>query len=322
MSSCHRRWRRTRPAAFLALALAAATGTSGAPVTRCGNGLYLKAASVNASADELLGLARSAGVRYLYFYGPGAEPFDSPLAAFAEKARATLANPALVVMLGRRLCTAGNDSHCLDLGSAIAREQLATRAAAAWHAGFDGVQLDLEPVADGDEALIALLEHLRALKPPSKLLSIAGDSLVLDAAARQAVRQTPQGAQPLPGWSAGYYRRVMASVDQVTVMNYDTAIRDGAQYRAFTVWQTKQLLALRPASLDLQIGLPTAVPGRRGLFDRAAENLANGLAGVRDAFGGPGGCPPHTGVTLFTADGMTSASWQDVTRDFGTGSPP
>jgi hypothetical protein len=80
--------------------------------------------------------------------------------------------------------------------------------------GFDGVHLNVEPIDDDNVEFLALLRALRTAVGDQRLLSVA------------AIRPAPVG---LPharnfAWSPDYYARVAATVDQLVIMAYDTAL--------------------------------------------------------------------------------------------------
>jgi hypothetical protein len=277
----------------------------------CENGLYIAPAWVQtAKSDaEINGFLKplvTLGMTQLFVLAKGFVPEQhAALDHFLRVARAIDPRFRLTAMIGRRLCGASKDK-CFDASDAQRQAQLESTATGLWRAGFDGVQLDFEPVPDGDETLVAILGRLRRTRPPGKTLSLAGYFLQPDAA---QFHFRPNAKGPLLQWTPGYYRRLLAQVDQVMVMVYDTALADPDEYRAFASWQTTQFLELaRPQRAAVQIGLPSDVPGRTGLYDRRAENLRTGLEGVAAARKSIGGtCPAGFGITVFTDAGFTSA---------------
>lgn len=179
------------------------------------------------------------------------------------------------------------------------------RARDLWSLGFDGVQLDFEPVASGDANLIAALALLRKEKPEGKLVGLAG-YLIEDHSL------PPAGdGKLLLAWEEAYYRQLIALVDDLMVMNYDTGIRDHDDYVLSTSIQTRRLAELAVPGVRLNIGVITNVQGRKGMFDRRAENFSTALQGVREVWPT---CPANRGIALFAADGMTEEYWLQVSR--------
>lgn len=168
--------------------------------------------------------------------------------------------------------------------------------------------------------ILDLLEQTRKVMPKGKVLSIAGYSLELDDKTKQQIVVNPAKAPSLLTWNQAYYKDVMAKVDQVMVMNYDTALRSAKDYAEFTAWQTTKLWGLAaqgPQKINLQIGLPSNVDGRTGLYDRSAENLLNGIAGVQSAFG-KASCPEGLGVSIYDDTGMNPELWKSFQAAFAS----
>jgi hypothetical protein len=177
------------------------------------------------------------------------------------------------------------------------------RARELWGLGFDGVQLDFEPVRSGDANLPAVLKLLREEKPAGKLVGLAGYMIEDDSL-------PAAGGKRLLVWEEEYYRELVTLVDDLMVMNYDTAIFERDDYVRATSIQTRRLADLAGASgVRMNIGVITDVQGRRGMFDRKAENFSSGLEGVRNVWPA---CTGNRGITLFTADGMTEDYWREL----------
>ncbi|HVA89237.1 MAG TPA: hypothetical protein VNL71_05300 [Chloroflexota bacterium] len=163
--------------------------------------------------------------------------------------------------------------------------------------GFDGVQYDLEPVADGDAAFLDLLRRTRAAIGSGRWLAVAGPALL----PTSGLPALPHLRLPLIPWSSGYYLEVAALTNETDPMLYDTSLRDPAAYSAFVAEQARDLTLALPG-VSLRFGLP-AFPGRSAVFDDRVENLSTGLAGVRQ------GLPNGGGVALYALWTMTPAHW-------------
>lgn len=175
--------------------------------------------------------------------------------------------------------------------------------------GLDGVQLDYEPIPKrGDPRFLVALAQARAAAP-GKLLSVAGHWLTPDGTLEPSAHPRMIPGKALLEWDAAFYAQVLARVDDVMVMNYDTTLKTPEAYTAFTRWQYDHLAALPlKKETTLTIGLPTQVWGRNGMFDRKAENFRVGLEALRTRLAS-GGCGPISGITLFEDSGMKEEDW-------------
>jgi hypothetical protein len=278
----------------------------------CRNGAYISPEWIQTprSSEDItayVGRLSSANIQDYFIPANGLKPIHHVyVQTFLEVARKRDAQIRVHAMLGRRSCT-DSKQKCFDAADSHQQFRLVADAKGLWSLGFDGVQLDLEPIANGNNNFLHILEQVRAERPQGKTLSLAGYYLELESGNSPAISQQPRSSRPLLSWSRAYYQRVLGLVDHVMVMNYDTAIRDVAQYRAFTAWQTREMLALaQPMRVKFQMGLPSDVPGQSGLFDRQAENLTAGSLGVADALKRLGQeCPADFGIAVFTEAGLT-----------------
>jgi hypothetical protein len=146
--------------------------------------------------------------------------------------------------------------------------------------GFDGVFLDVDPVADGDGSFLSLLRRVRAA---------TGVDVPLAAAVPPDWTPTgidvPLPPQIAPGtvWEESYKQSVALLVNQMVVRSYHTGFNDSADYSAWVAYQVQAFtdaVADLGAGTELFFGLPTydADPPR---FDPAVENVASAAAGVR-----------------------------------------
>jgi hypothetical protein len=260
-----------------------------APATACSNGIYFTAAAFGSGvSDELVRRLSDARIDHLYVYR-----LDVSDAAERARVRAALdgfrkrmPSARLFGMIGKIAGPAATLARARDL----------------WSLGFDGVQLDFEPVKSGDANLLAVLARLREEKPEGRLIGLAGYLIEDDSLPAAGA------GKGLLAWDEAYYRRLVVLVDDVMAMNYDTDIRVRDEYVAATSIQTRRLGELA-ASVRLNIGAITDVPGRSGMFDRKAENFAAALEGVRAVWPR---CPANRGIALFTADGMTEGYWRQL----------
>ena len=291
----------------------------------CRNGVYLsphwlKGVKTASEKTALCKKLKDAHVAHVFIYANGIHAKTPDLGFLNELKKAV---PALQItaMMGRRVC-GHTTTHCFKLFEKTSRDRLIESAQDYWKLGFDGVQLDLEPVETGNQELISILDQLRAKKPQGTFVSLAGYSLALEGDIKHQIKATPKNNQTVLIWEKYYYKQILSRVDQVMVMNYDTALWTSSSYKSFTEWQTHALKAIMPPSVSLQMGLPSNVPGRTGLFDRKVENLMTGSDGIAAVLGTD--CPSNFGVTIFTEDGMTDALWAHFIQTFAATptSPP
>lgn len=165
----------------------------------------------------------------------------------------------------------------IDLDDPAIRKNIAVTARKLTNVtGFDGVHFDIEPVGDGDEGFVLLLEDVKYEIPEDKIISVALSELI------------PRSLVALlrPFWklenynSEKYYKQVAKFADQVVAMTYDTSIDDEWLYR-FLV--RHQVIATTRALRDCEvfIGIPTYTDKKDG-FNPEIENIKNGLLGVID----------------------------------------
>ena len=165
----------------------------------------------------------------------------------------------------------------LDLSKASVRVNIWRTAGRFLELGFDGIHYNIEP-STGNPHFIELLAATRRMtRRRGRVLSVAADEL-----------------EPLPGmawltrvlgtkggyWSRAYYRAVVANVDQVAVMTYDTMLPAAWMYNGFVAWQTAQVRRIARGRAQLLIGVPS-YEERRLSFNPDVENIRMGLSGVR-----------------------------------------
>lgn len=162
----------------------------------------------------------------------------------------------------------------VDLADSNERRKIADFAAYLTHTiGFDGVHLDVEPVAGDNAHYLRLLEEVRIAIGTSHLLSVAGN------------HWQPMMLSRLPfvrayGWSGEYLQAVAMRADQIVAMAYDSSAPWAALYRFWIREQVRglnQALVNSPAQLIIGVSVSREVTWTH---NPTAENLHNGLAGV------------------------------------------
>lgn len=212
----------------------------------------------------------------------------------------------------------GNEREgCLNLNRSDDRQKIIKAAKLVWGSGFDGFHLDAEPIASGDPSFRELLVELKNAKPIGKTLSIATVPLTLQGEIRNQVHPVPlSGASPFE-WDVTYYRSLLPLVDQIMVMNYDTALRSPEEYTRYTTWQASQFSVLiENTATELRIGVPVYAIGRFGVFFKAAENFKSANEGLKKAWGRSGQCPSRSGLAIFIETEFTAKDQKAFESDW------
>jgi hypothetical protein len=275
--------------------------------------------------EALVAALQSRGIRYAFphlipFNAAGRLPPHSrdQLRRFIATARRVA--PSLQVLpwvgglrVGYRRTRAGT----IDLTDLGQRQRIVAECRGLVDDGFDGIHLNVEPVANGDMEFLALLRALRTAVGPERALSVS------------AIRPGPFPLPFAPNfvWTPDYYARLAATVDQVVVMAYDTALPTPALYRRYLAWAAGNLthrLAAPGDGARVLMGLPTY--DETGLMHRGdVETLSNGLFGVIAGLRGLGAGGTFEGVALYaewTTDAAEWAAYERIWRGRGTPARP
>ncbi|MGW4792902.1 hypothetical protein ACWEPC_10880 [Nonomuraea sp. NPDC004297] len=191
----------------------------------------------------------------------------------------------------------------LDLDDARSRENVLAGVAAIMKQGYDGIHYNFEPIGDDDTEFLDLLERTRR---HTKLLSAS----------------TPQ-IEPYPGmrltaravlghdkyWSQGYFRQVVARVDQVAIMTYDSFTPLQSLYGGYVTRQADLALDLVPASKALYIGAPAYHDHGIAWADHA-ESVAMAAEGARLALSEHGPRELY-GLALYVDFAATEEDWHE-----------
>jgi hypothetical protein len=164
----------------------------------------------------------------------------------------------------------------LDLGSDSTQRRLVAAAGELLKVGFAGIHLDIEPVLDGDQHFLQLLDALhRRTGSDRAVLSVATPILAV-VPGEQLVGPLIKGYDH---WSMDYYQQVADRVDQIAVMAYDTAMPTDWLYGSLVEDQTAQLGDGLNAKTTVFIGAPT-YRERTRLHDPGSETLRASIRGV------------------------------------------
>jgi hypothetical protein len=275
---------------------------------------WLERRHPDAEIESLLARLRRRGVVYLY---PHLIPFDAAgrlpphdrdeMRAFLAAARRV--SPDLRVLPwigGLRKGYRRQRPGTVELGDLAQRQRMVAEARGLVDEGFDGVHLNVEPVDDGNDEYLALLRALRTAVGPGHVLSVS------------AIRPAPVGLPRAPNfaWSPGYYARVAATVDQIVIMAYDTALPTASLYRRYVRWAARSVAgALAASGSDARVlmGIPTYEP-YGFMHRRGVETPENALVGVVAGLRGLGAGGTFEGVALYAEWTTDEAEWAAYER--------
>jgi hypothetical protein len=273
-----------------------------------------------ADLEDLRRHVAGTGVHDLYVHAGPLEHDGSLDPALYPKAAAMIAGihrvlPGVRVQawLGDTIAHGGTPG--LHLSEPAVRDRIRASAAQILDAGFQGVHLDLEPVADGDTGYLRTLDEVHALTAARGApLSVAVPQI--DPLPHlHAVAYLPFSHPKW--WSQGYFGQVARRCDQIAVMAYDTAMPASSLFGGYIAQQTALALEATPPGTDLLIGLPgfhTEDMGHHGY----AETVPAAVRGVRVALGRHGGGRQGVGVALYVDFHATESDWTAYREGWGT----
>ena len=269
------------------------------------------------SAEEMEQLFRFLdhhGVVYAY---PHLIPFDSAgrlplhnreqMRAFLATARQVAPNMKVLPWVGGlRVGYKRSKPGTIDLADLGQRQRMVAECRGLMDEGFDGIHVNVEPVANGDDDYLALLRALRAAVGTG-ILSLS------------ATRPGPMAPAFAPNffWTADYYARIAETADQVVLMTYDTAIPTPGLYRRYVAYAAAMVTAdlARSSRARVLVGIPTYKDS--GLMHRkGVETPENALIGVVSGLRGRAG-GTFEGVALYaewTTDPEDWAVYERVWR--------
>ncbi|MDY7227875.1 glycoside hydrolase family 18 protein [Hyalangium rubrum] len=172
------------------------------------------------------------------------------------------------------------------------------------HPRLAGVHVNIEPWPSGHPELLTLLEEIRAVLPPGKLLSVA--------AYPPPTRWHPYTEVH---WDAAYYREVARRTDQLAVMMYDTALRVPKVYQWLMTEWTQEVLAWSGGTPVL-LGLPAYEDTGVGYHHPHVENVPTGLRGIHAGLSARSLPANYQGVALYSDWVMDDAEWRHLREHF------
>jgi hypothetical protein len=270
--------------------------------------IWAEGSYTRADFDQLTGHLRDSGVSDVYVFagqldsrgqlGPAAyDRVRSFLAAFHAALPRIRVSAWLSGVLG--------PGH-LSLARPATRGAIVATVATLLRAGFSGLHYDLEPVPDGDQDYLRLLDATDALRQRPEPLSVSVPKL-----------------EPLPGlrlpwqvagvgpvfWTTGYLAQVSSRVNQVALMAYDTSMPLGSWYGGYVARQAELALRAVPPRVRLLIGVP-CYHYTNLAHEASAETVASAVHGVRVALTERRARGRDVGVALFADYSATAQDWR------------
>ncbi len=179
------------------------------------------------------------------------------------------------------------------------------------HPQLAGVQINIEPMPDGNREFLILLEELFNALPEGKRLSIAA-------------YPPPSRWHSFPEahWSRTYYEQVAGRCDQLVPMMYDTAIRWDKVYQNTMRRWTRDILEWS-GETEVLLGIPAYEDAGVGYHHPRVENLTNALRGIHAGLN----CYPtlpiqYQGVAIYCAWEMDESKWAALKKLFNRRSNP
>lgn len=163
------------------------------------------------------------------------------------------------------------------------------------HPRIAGIQINIEPMPNGDREFLQLLEELRAITG-KKILSVAAYP-----------PPTKWHQYPNVHWEIFYLQQIADRCDQMAVMMYDTAIPLEKFYTNLMIDWTRTLAGVsHQRDLSLILGVPAYEDAGVGYHYPNAENIASALRGIAAA-----DCQKDIdGIALYCEWEMTKEKWQ------------
>jgi hypothetical protein len=178
------------------------------------------------------------------------------------------------------------------------------------HPRFAGVQVNIEPLPNGDTNFLALLDELRPALPEGKALSVAA-------------YPPPTRWHPYPDvhWDENYFRQVASRCDQMAVMMYDAGQRIPKAYQSLMADWTREVLAWSGGKSVL-LGVPTYDDPDVDYHRPDVENLTNALPGVHRGLAGQDLPANYQGVGIYCDWETSDEEWKYFAEHFLKALPP
>jgi glycosyl hydrolase family 18 (putative chitinase) len=277
---------------------------------------WLERRQPDADVEALLARLHARGIAYVF---PHIIPFDAAgrlpphdreqMRAFLAAARRVSPDMRVLPWIGGvRRGYRRQRPGTVELGDLGQRQRIVAEVRGLVDEGFDGVHLDVEPVDDGNDEYLALLRAMRTAVGKGRVLSVS------------ATRPAPLGLPRAPNfaWSPEYYARVAATVDQLVIMAYDTALPTASLYQRYVRWAARSVAGALDASgseARVLMGVPTYEP-HTFMHRRGVETPENSLAGVVAGLRGLGAGGTFEGIALYAEWTTDEAEWAAYERQW------
>jgi hypothetical protein len=275
---------------------------------------WLERSHSDAEMEELFTSLSHRGIAYAFphlipFNGAGRLPVHSRDQMRALLAVARRVAPEIKVLpwvgglrAGWRRVRAGT----IELDDLGQRQRMVAECRGLVDEGFDGVHLDIEPVDDGNDEFLSLLQAVRTAVGEKALLSVS------------AIRPGPFRLLVAPNffWTPEYYGRVGTLADQVVLMTYDTGLPTASLYRRYLAYAARTVteeMVRRKARARVLVGIPTY--DETGFMHRAGvETPENAMYGVVAGLRGLGGGGTFEGIAIYAEWTTDDAEWRTYDR--------
>ncbi|MDX1995330.1 MAG: hypothetical protein SF029_23300 [bacterium] len=146
--------------------------------------------------------------------------------------------------------------------------------------GFDGVFVDVDVVANGDESYLALLRRLRATLPETALVAVAlpPDWTPVDSPIPQ-----PDLIAPGTVFEEAYKQRVALLADQVVIRAFNSYLETPEDYTTWMAYQVEtyaRAVDVLATGTEVLIGIPT-YSDEPPAHQQRVENIQTAVDGVR-----------------------------------------
>ncbi|MFZ4826569.1 MAG: hypothetical protein ACOYLB_04380 [Phototrophicaceae bacterium] len=176
--------------------------------------------------------------------------------------------------------------------------------------GFDGIYLNIEPITDNDQNLLALLRTVR---------QSIGTEIPIALAIPPDWR--PSG-DPIPyspnitatfEWTKSYKQTVALLVDEMLVMAYHSGLVSSTDYSTWVAYQVRayaEAVAELGIETTVKVGIPT-YPAELPAHDPAVENVETALIGIKQGLAEADTLASSiSGVTIYAEWTTDESEWE------------
>ena len=168
-----------------------------------------------------------------------------------------------------------------------------------------GVHLNIEPLPSGNPGFLELLDEIKVILPPGKILSVAAYP-----------PPTRWQLSDQVHWRKAYFEAVASRADQVVPMMYDTSIKDPDDYKDLMIKWTNEVL-LWSGESEVLLGVPAYADTGKLYHYPHVENLENALEGIYKALNKERQPPDnYAGISIYSEWTMDSSEWKFVRENF------